>query len=142
MQYCQPLFFPKRSRLLIWYRIFIHVFALICVIATFSGLWLWIMLLWIGISIAECINHHHDLAFDKTVISFYYHQKTRWVVQISDACFLHMELMKSSVLIQFFATLHFQCVETQTIITVVLWPDSLSTHDFRALQRCMKIGFL
>lgn len=142
MQSYQPLFFPRRSRLLIGYRIFMHVFAFACVIATFSGAWLCIMLMCIGISIGECIYHHHDLAFDQTVISFHYHQKTQWVVQSADECFLRMELMQSSVFMRFFATLHFQCVQTQAITTVVLWPDSLNARDFRALQRCITIGFL
>lgn len=78
---------------------------------------------------------------DPKIIALEYLQKTQWKLLCCDHENVSATLLPSSAMMRYFLILHFQS-EQFGVKKILLLRDQLSTEHFRALRRCMTMGYV
>lgn len=118
------------------YLIFTHLFAFICICMIAPFFFDGIFLLFVAASFL------YYLFYDQKMTSLQYDQKTEWIVELNNGKIMHATLLPSSVMMRYFVVLHFKCIHSAKKKRMVLFSDHFSKDDYRALRRCMKMGYL
>ena len=130
------LFRPKKSRIYLIYLIMTHFFAMTCVWCVVP------IMLFLFIFPCFIISFLYFLSCDESVISLQHDKKTEWILQLSDAGNARAVLLGSSVMLSHLLILHFKIGDDSERKTIVLFSDCFSSTEFRALRRCVRMGYL
>ncbi|HLB56273.1 MAG TPA: protein YgfX [Coxiellaceae bacterium] len=128
-------FQPKKSVLYFWYLIFMHIFATFCIWIVSPIYLFFIFLLFL---ITSFLYYFYRT---EKVLALQYDKKTKWILELYDEKIMPAELLSSSVMMRYFLVLHFKCDDLSRK-KMILFADSFSEENYRALRRCIKIGYL
>lgn len=137
MKQHMPLFQPARSLTLFAYFIAISFFALVCVWVTFSGILFFIFSSGVFIS----LNYYFFYAHAE-IIALAFLRKKEWILYFSADQIAYATLLGCSVMFRHMLILHFYLPASQQKKSVVLFSDQFSDEHYRALRRCVKMGYL
>lgn len=88
------------------------------------------------------ISFLYYLTQDGKIISLQCDKKTEWVLRFSHADSEPAILLGSSVMLSHLMILHFKLPDNSKQKTIVLFSDGFSREEFRALRRCVRMGYL
>ena len=129
-------FYLKKSHIYFYYLVFTHLFSLTCVFIVSPVFFDNIFLLLLIISFLYYLLH------DQKIMSLRHNQKTEWILGLPNGEMRYVTLLPSSVMMRYFLVLHFKCIHSDRKERMVLFTDHFSKEDYRALRRCMKMGYL
>lgn len=127
-----PVFSPKPSKISFIYLILVHIFSMICI---FLLIPFWMVFLCLPMMLIFFI---YFIRYSNEIVTLQYAKKTEWILGLKNGKYLRGELLKNSVIFRYFLILHFK-IENKTK-TIVIWSDSLSLKEYKAVRRAVRRG--
>ena len=86
--------------------------------------------------------YYYFFDYHAEIIALQFVKNKTWNLHLKNHEIVSAELLGCSVIFRHVLILHFQCEVTQLKKSVVWFSDSFALEDFRALRRCVKVGYL